>query len=103
MYKKSVAATLSSVSTSASSCVSAAPTTCDANVLPDVNISFVPWASMTRLKRAIVSISGGTSDSQIYLDLDTLDVDENSNFNILGCGKITIARIQFYLLWPGTF
>ncbi|KAL9661670.1 hypothetical protein QQ045_026496 [Rhodiola kirilowii] len=49
----------------------------------DVNISVVPSASMAKLKRARVSISGASTDLQIYLDLDTLDIDDNSSFNVL--------------------
>ncbi|CAM8918367.1 unnamed protein product [Rhodiola kirilowii] len=49
----------------------------------DVNIPVVPSASMARLKRARVSSSGASTDLQIYLDLDTLDIDDNSTFNVL--------------------
>ncbi|KAL9676157.1 hypothetical protein QQ045_004370 [Rhodiola kirilowii] len=53
----------------------------------DVNIPVVPSASMARLKRARVSSSGASTDLQIYLDLDTLDVDDNGTFNILDWWK----------------
>ncbi|KAL9683781.1 hypothetical protein QQ045_021206 [Rhodiola kirilowii] len=53
----------------------------------DVNIPVVPSASMAKLKRARVSSSGASTDLQIYLDLDTLDVDDNGTFNILDWWK----------------
>ncbi|KAL9676029.1 hypothetical protein QQ045_004241 [Rhodiola kirilowii] len=49
----------------------------------DVNIPVVPSASMAKLKRARVSNSGASTDLQMYLDLDTLDMDEKGNFNVL--------------------
>ncbi|KAL9666464.1 hypothetical protein QQ045_000797 [Rhodiola kirilowii] len=49
----------------------------------DVNIHVIPSASMTKLKRARVSNSGASTDLQMYLDLDTLDIDEKGNCNIL--------------------
>ncbi|KAL9687412.1 hypothetical protein QQ045_031813 [Rhodiola kirilowii] len=49
----------------------------------DVNIHVVPSASMAKLKRARVSSSGASTDLEIYLNLDTLDIDDNSTFNVL--------------------
>ncbi|KAL9673447.1 hypothetical protein QQ045_029705 [Rhodiola kirilowii] len=42
---------------------------------------------MSRLKRARVSTNSSSSDLQMYLDLDTLEVVEDATFNILGWWK----------------
>ncbi|CAM8889600.1 unnamed protein product [Rhodiola kirilowii] len=53
----------------------------------DVNIPIVPANAMSRLKRARVSTNSSSSDLQMYLDLDTLEVVEDATFNILGWWK----------------
>ncbi|KAL6202803.1 hypothetical protein ACLB2K_026508 [Fragaria x ananassa] len=54
-----------------------------------INIPRVQNFSMQRLKRAMVSSSSSTNptDLQMYLDLATIEADDDNQFNVLGWWK----------------
>ncbi|KAL9668783.1 hypothetical protein QQ045_006323 [Rhodiola kirilowii] len=62
----------------------------DATVLDFTQVFPIPLVQnfgMSRMKRARVSsgASSHTSDLQMYLDLATIEVEDDNNFNLLGC------------------